>query len=672
MKVSAWSSWAEFSAVFHQLISGDAEQRTRGVERVETWRTRGRMPVAVDITGSFVEIMLNDPFFNSSTAAPRKDHELRLMYAMAVVRLVNGIVDGGQRRTNAGTILSRAQGLEWPQWFVDLRHEASHQKLPPLPLLRLAAQEAVWLLVERFWRPQIAQLEERGGKSIGPAQGQAGRALERARGTRTLDRRLRGLAHAAAAAGNAMPGVKSKRKRKRASGVEVPGVASGQALSSEEAAALATAAAEAAAAEAESAACHLALLAPDEGRLLSRTFATLLSVDPSRDARGMRAVYLLCEHCSDNFALRLARELLTRALCWPEVKLEAAADNCPGLRNISDSSMGLSAEPSSDQALTDSAEPDLMIRWLEVLLAPPAAEAMAVAVAGRQRFFDAVAGLGPVLRRASLDRMVGGSDCDPSCAQRVWQVLHVTGADAGAAHFADLCGMVAGQEPVPSGSGANFMVVSSASVRQAGSSLTTKSLDEVEEFLLREPKKSRFGTEAAFNPVLREPWTALGTVLDPATLAIRCRPELEPDGLPEGAVGRWLGWAASEVDEGLAKKDLGAAGSAAWDTEGRRRAPASATSAPVQRVAAAVPGKGPSGFVAVPKSGGAKPASLTGHSPPAPKTVVAAAPESGSSEVAVAFAYAELDALELQPAISELEFRQRAAALLRDLKPLGS
>ena len=36
--------------------------------------------------------MLNDAYLNPEAAAPRSDHELRLMYAMAVVRLVNGIV----------------------------------------------------------------------------------------------------------------------------------------------------------------------------------------------------------------------------------------------------------------------------------------------------------------------------------------------------------------------------------------------------------------------------------------------------------------------------------------------------------------------------------------------------------------------------------------------------
>ena len=114
--------------MFLQLTSSQPRERAKGVKRVETWtpgreaffaflgvphlstcalpyyavepilfaalrrRTRCRLPVAVDVTASFVEIMLNDAYLNPETPAARSDHELRLMYAMAVVRLVNGIV----------------------------------------------------------------------------------------------------------------------------------------------------------------------------------------------------------------------------------------------------------------------------------------------------------------------------------------------------------------------------------------------------------------------------------------------------------------------------------------------------------------------------------------------------------------------------------------------------
>lgn len=42
--------------------------------------------------------------------------------------------------------------------LVDLRHEATHNELPSLPLLRLAAVQAVDWLAVNYWRAQADQL----------------------------------------------------------------------------------------------------------------------------------------------------------------------------------------------------------------------------------------------------------------------------------------------------------------------------------------------------------------------------------------------------------------------------------------------------------------------------------------------------------------------------------
>jgi ribosomal biogenesis protein LAS1 len=49
-----------------------------------------------------------------------------------------------------------AAGL--PQVLVDLRHEATHNELPSLPLLRLAACQALAWLHACYWQPQFEQL----------------------------------------------------------------------------------------------------------------------------------------------------------------------------------------------------------------------------------------------------------------------------------------------------------------------------------------------------------------------------------------------------------------------------------------------------------------------------------------------------------------------------------
>ena len=45
-----------------------------------------------------------------------------------------------------------------PQVLVDLRHEATHNELPSLPLLRLAACQALVWLRACYWQPQSDQL----------------------------------------------------------------------------------------------------------------------------------------------------------------------------------------------------------------------------------------------------------------------------------------------------------------------------------------------------------------------------------------------------------------------------------------------------------------------------------------------------------------------------------
>ncbi|CAJ1366233.1 unnamed protein product [Effrenium voratum] len=442
-KVAPWSSWAEFHGVYSQLTSVEPRERAAGVKRVETWtRTRSRLPVAVDVTASFVEIMLNDAYLNSDTCHPRSDHELRLMYAMAVVRLVNGIVDVAQ--TKRSTILERAHGLEWPQIFVDLRHDASHQNLPPLPVLRLAAQEAVWLLVERFWRPQLHQIEERAGTTS------SGR-LERTRSAKTLDRRLKALISAVGAAGKPVEEPKKKKKLKRK-------------------------------------------IDPSTAEM-SRFFTSCLM--------------LTDESCSENFALRLVRQVLARAAGLKTPRVDLAPDNCPSLRSISDgfySSAHEQNEPSAEES-------ERMLLWVGSLMSLPEGK--------RSRLRQALRGLLPPLRLCALRRIAEEKSSAKGAeiaarGSQLWRALQGMGVDAGANVFESLC--------------------------QDADSAPTEGLQKMED-LVQKLKSRRFSTGSC------EPWTAVGTFLD-KEMDIVCREEHSEDVfLPQGAEQTWLKWAAD--DSGL-------------------------------------------------------------------------------------------------------------------------
>jgi ribosomal biogenesis protein LAS1 len=66
---------------------------------------------------------------------------LRQSYAIAIIRLVNGLVDPLQVGTYARSINAIAAQLGLPSWLVELRHAATHEELPSLDLLREASRQ---------------------------------------------------------------------------------------------------------------------------------------------------------------------------------------------------------------------------------------------------------------------------------------------------------------------------------------------------------------------------------------------------------------------------------------------------------------------------------------------------------------------------------------------------
>lgn len=161
-----WGSWEEWRSTGHLLLSGVPADVQQGLERVSgsvaaamktpcmpqqppvytklacaaaaaaaaaaatehsplplsplqvaAWRARGRVPLGVDSTACLVEAQQRDA---AAAAAPHQqqqgqqqpalasESELRLQYAMVVVRMVNGIADSSQRGRVAASVASLA------------------------------------------------------------------------------------------------------------------------------------------------------------------------------------------------------------------------------------------------------------------------------------------------------------------------------------------------------------------------------------------------------------------------------------------------------------------------------------------------------------------------------------------------------------------------------------
>ena len=155
--VTPWASWAEWQECYSQLFTlDDASIRAYGVQTCELWRARGHIPLAVDVTAALTELALMPETMPSGPS----EHTVRLAYAMAITRLVNGVVDPLQQGARAASVLRLAQTVGLPAALVECRHECTHNRLPSIDRLRLAVDQALLWLHEQYWLPQSALLAE--------------------------------------------------------------------------------------------------------------------------------------------------------------------------------------------------------------------------------------------------------------------------------------------------------------------------------------------------------------------------------------------------------------------------------------------------------------------------------------------------------------------------------
>ncbi|XP_057838822.2 uncharacterized protein LOC131048765 isoform X2 [Cryptomeria japonica] len=76
-----------------------------------------------------------------------------MAYSMAITRLLNGVVDQSDKKQKR-SINDSAEEIGLPRLLVDIRHESAHNRLPALPLLRLASKKALNWLNSNYWEPQ--------------------------------------------------------------------------------------------------------------------------------------------------------------------------------------------------------------------------------------------------------------------------------------------------------------------------------------------------------------------------------------------------------------------------------------------------------------------------------------------------------------------------------------
>ncbi|XP_057484495.1 uncharacterized protein LOC130770879 [Actinidia eriantha] len=154
-KLVPWLSFDEWDSVRNSLFSSSPLSISSALQRITAWRSRGCLPVVIEVTASIVEIQQKDPYFRADLGGDGSDSEemLSMLYCMAIMRLVNGVVEKTRKKTEV-SIGEAADAINIPRMLIDIRHEGSHRDLPSLRLARLASVKALDWLKSYYWEPQ--------------------------------------------------------------------------------------------------------------------------------------------------------------------------------------------------------------------------------------------------------------------------------------------------------------------------------------------------------------------------------------------------------------------------------------------------------------------------------------------------------------------------------------
>lgn len=135
---------AELKSWFFETTDSKKDQ-LRAIGRVRALATRGKISHGLESTALLTSVRLQD-----TERAPDAD-VLRLSYAMALIRFVNGLLDPLQQSNYAIPLHTLAKTLNLPSFFVELRHMGTHEQLPSLHMLRIASNRALQWLFDNYW-----------------------------------------------------------------------------------------------------------------------------------------------------------------------------------------------------------------------------------------------------------------------------------------------------------------------------------------------------------------------------------------------------------------------------------------------------------------------------------------------------------------------------------------
>ncbi|KNA25104.1 hypothetical protein SOVF_009130 [Spinacia oleracea] len=166
-KLVPWLNWEEWDFVRLSLFSSSPQSIAKALRRIAAWRCRGCLPVVIEVSASIVEIQQKDHHFSEgfSNGASESEEVLAMLYTMAIMRLVNAVIEKTRKKEEM-SIAEAAAKINMPHMLIDIRHEGSHRELPSLRLLRSASIKALNWLKSYYWDSQKNAIPYQSGESV--------------------------------------------------------------------------------------------------------------------------------------------------------------------------------------------------------------------------------------------------------------------------------------------------------------------------------------------------------------------------------------------------------------------------------------------------------------------------------------------------------------------------
>ncbi|CAE6520310.1 unnamed protein product [Rhizoctonia solani] len=146
-----WATLAELDELCTWIYSDETDTTSKQLakNRLCAWQVNCPLPHALESVLCFLNAMLLDSN-NVSTST------LCQVYALALIRFVNGLVDPLQQGVFARPIYSLAAQIGLPSWIVELRHRSTHEDLPSIEVLREATHQSMQWLLNRYFLPTLS------------------------------------------------------------------------------------------------------------------------------------------------------------------------------------------------------------------------------------------------------------------------------------------------------------------------------------------------------------------------------------------------------------------------------------------------------------------------------------------------------------------------------------